>query len=92
MGFPFMEGLEASVKRLFQTCPSCGKDVIEFRFEDTAREMCSACGFSADYVLFTCAHCNPDVFAVCPRKGCKGTPTEELCKPDSERLSAKYYR
>lgn len=46
-------------------------------------ESCPACSFISTYVRFTCGHCNLDVFAVCPRTGCrkKGAPGSMACTP-----------
>jgi hypothetical protein len=73
------------MERLFSACPSCGARNIGFERLPTggAREICMNCMFVANYVQFTCGCCNPDVFAICPKKSCRrtprGTPTKQLC-------------
>jgi PhnB protein len=73
------------VKGLFQKCPSCSSDEVELRTlaDQRTQEVCSLCSFAADYVWFTCEHCNPETFALCPRKNCRnpGKPTNNLCSP-----------
>lgn len=72
------------MKSFFEQCPNCAAPTTSMhRDNERTWEMCSACGFSADYVLYTCQHCNPNIFAVCPRLGCthQGTPTRQLCSP-----------
>lgn len=50
---------------------------------DGLREHCLTCSFVANYVQFSCGHCNPDIFAVCPRHGCgRGRPLGQLCMPE----------
>jgi hypothetical protein len=70
----------------FRVCPSCGSSNITLQtlIEGGKREYCSTCLFVANYVRFSCKpqeHCNPDVFAICPRTGCPnpGTPKKMLC-------------
>ena len=40
--------------------------------------------FVSRYVLFTCGHCNPEIFALCPQDNCPnpGTPTDTLCRAE----------
>ena len=68
----------------FRYCPSCISDKISLiQPSDTAGriEFCVSCNFAVNHVLFTCGCCNPDVFALCPRRECaaRGVPTKNLC-------------
>ena len=68
---------------IFKNCPGCGSSGIVFQelSEGGSREYCSTCLFVANYVKFTCGHCNADIFAFCPKKDCgkPGTPTNRSC-------------
>ena len=58
--------------RKFEAVPAGGKGTMEY---------CTTCSFVVNYVKFSCGHCNPDVFAICPTRGCSspGSPTKQLC-------------
>jgi hypothetical protein len=82
---------EMKVKELpiFLRCPSCDSVSISLQILDAGgmREHCPECFFVATYVKFNCTpdkHCNPDVFAICPRKDCPnpGKPSEKQCNRD----------
>jgi len=69
---------------LFNRCPSCGSFHISFgSYANKTQEHCMECGFTTNWVEFTCKCCNPDTVGICPRKACAnpGKPTEKLCIP-----------
>jgi len=77
------------MERMFNRCPSCDSPHIALQTleEGGTREYCSQCLFVAVYIVFSCKpvkHCNPDVFAICPRNGCPdpGSPLKKLCKDE----------
>jgi hypothetical protein len=71
----------------FRKCPSCSSTNMELnQLTGTqgmkgTQEYCKVCMYVVNYVKFTCGHCCPDVFALCPTQGCAaaGTPTKQLC-------------
>ena len=69
--------------KLFNRCPSCKSLEITLQrlTEGGWREFCGACNFVTNYVEFTCKHCNPDIFALCPVNNCNppGRPKQKLC-------------
>ena len=72
-----------SREAMFCKCPSCRQS--EMRLREIAggyMELCTQCNFAVNYVQFTCGHCNPDVFGLCPRDECPtpGQPTKKLCR------------
>jgi len=71
------------MKGIFNLCPSCSSEEISVQkvVDSGSVEYCLACNFAANYVRFTCGHCNPDIFAICPHNGCNrpGSPTKRLC-------------
>ena len=67
---------------IFRYCPSCeSKEIGLLPEAKGVIEYCYTCNFAVNHVLFTCGHCNPDVFAICPRRDCPnpGSPTYRLC-------------
>jgi hypothetical protein len=74
---------------MFQRCPSCDSGSISLQVLDEGgmKEKCPDCFFVSEYVRFTCqpqGHCNPDIFAICPRANCPnpGQPSTVLCNRD----------
>jgi hypothetical protein len=86
-----MEVKEPSVIEIpmLNRCPSCDSESILLKILDPGgmSEECPECFFVTKYVRFSCTptgHCNPNIFAICPRVNCPnpGQPSAVLCNRD----------